>query len=58
MLLFVLKAIEDQQVLNNLYGSPEDVKTLGHVLRHVTVLSPLMLRLLWTLSMCHPYPSA
>jgi len=36
MLLFIIKAIEDQQVLNTVYGAPEDVKLMGHVLRHVS----------------------
>lgn len=36
MLLFVIKAIEDQQLLNNIYSAPEDVKSLGTILRHVS----------------------
>ena len=37
MLMSVLKAIEDQQILNNIYSAPDDMKSLGHVLRHVSV---------------------
>ena len=38
MLMSVLKAIEDQQILNNIYSAPDDMKSLGHVLRHVSLL--------------------
>ena len=37
MLMSVLKAIEDQQILNNIYSAPDDMKSFGHVLRHVSL---------------------
>ncbi|XP_067933210.1 obscurin-like [Watersipora subatra] len=37
MLMSIIKAIDDQQILNNIYGAPEDLRLLGNILRHDAV---------------------
>lgn len=48
MLMSVVKAIDDQLILNNIYGAPEDVKAFGNVLRHVSVVITFYLRFIYS----------